>query len=215
MKKRSVFILAAVALGLVLSACEASVPNAEKEVKSFDTGNISVIRVFDNMQNVRIVPSENNEITVTDYKSSKKTYMLEAVEGVLTVKGRKAASVITYNQDLTIAVPGSFSGELYVELDGGSCEIDIDADLSMVKVGVGTGDILVDALSADQMFFTVDTGSISGTLVGNESDYSILARCDVGTCSLSGNVGTVSGKNLNAEVDTGSINLRFINGNSR
>lgn len=52
-------------------------------------------------------------------------------------------------------------------------------------------------------------GSVSGTIAGQRNEYTISVDCDLGDSNLYDQRGTTD-KILNAEVDMGSIDIRFV-----
>lgn len=215
MKTKAVFVAVALVLSLAISGCGISVVSGERTEERFSADGISVIRIYEDAQSVRVVSSESDEISVVYYQSAAKAYSLEAAGGELAIRGETVAPAVRINKGATeIALPSSFAGVLYVETGTGSCDICVDGALSEVQVKVTTGEITVDELCADRISLTTVTGSISGTIKGNEADYSVSAHCAMGNNSLKNREGAVAGKVLNADVTTGSISLRFTSGNS-
>lgn len=74
-----------------------------------------------------------------------------------------------------------------------------------------TGGITLKQLkTGGNISLNTSTGSIHGTIIGNESDYSIISNSTTGHNGLTNSRN--GGKELNANATTGSINISFVQG---
>lgn len=79
-----------------------------------------------------------------------------------------------------------------------------------LKAEIDTGSMTFN-VKADYINVTTDTGSINGKVRGDKKDYQITVRKDTGKSNISNQTVVGATKFLNVEVDTGSINVDFIN----
>lgn len=213
MKRKIRFAAGALALSVCLGGCRGSVVTGERVEKQFRADEVSVIRVFEDVQGVRITSSKSDEISVIYHESDVKVYSVELNDGELVVRGESKKPAARVDKGFTeVVLPASFAGALYVEAGVGSCHISADGAFSEVQVKVATGEISVKKLCADRISLETGAGAVSGTIKGVKADYTVSARCAVGTCNLRNRQGADPGKRLDVDVVTGSVQLRFTEG---
>lgn len=108
----------------------------------------------------------------------------------------------------TLTVNRCVLTELTANNDNGMIKID-EVQSRAVNLKTDNGTISFDRIAADNLFLRVHNGAIGGSIVGVQTDYKIQASTKLGSCNLSD---TVQGdKILTANVDCGSIRIRFVN----
>ncbi len=84
-----------------------------------------------------------------------------------------------------------------------------DVQSRAVNLKTDNGTISFDQIVADNLILRVHNGAIGGSIVGVQTDYKIQASTKLGSCNLTD---TMQGdKILTANVDCGSIRIRFVN----
>lgn len=213
MQKKLVAVSLIFTLLLSFSACGGIVKKEKTESKTkteaFALEDVSVLKVDEDTQTVRIIPSKLDEISVSYPDNGTKEYDVTLKDGTLKIVGKTIRSLIGVYQNLVIAIPEAYVGSLYAEVTTGDCIITADAAFSSVELKVYSGRIATSALNAQNIDLSVSVGTVSGTLLGEETDYSIEAGCKIGTNSLTERTGEKGGKTLSVEVGTGSIELQF------
>lgn len=77
-----------------------------------------------------------------------------------------------------------------------------DCDLS-------AGSLHVGGITCDNIIIDLSAGSANLTVNGTKSDYYISVDKSAGSCNVSGQQGTVSGKVIDIDLSAGSVNVHF------
>lgn len=99
-------------------------------------------------------------------------------------------------------------GEVYCSGDTGLLELTRLA-ARHISLESGTGDVVLDAISAPQIEIDSGVGSVSGAIAGVEADYTIDAEAGTGDCTLRARAGRTD-RRLTVHTGTGDIDLHFI-----
>lgn len=94
-----------------------------------------------------------------------------------------------------------------------------DVDTGSVNCNVTTDKLIVDTdtgsvnfhVTANDINISTDTGSVNGTVNGSKAEYQISVHKDTGKSNLQSQQVENATKFLTIEVDTGSINVNFVN----
>lgn len=133
------------------------------------------------------VETEIGEIDGTDWSAA--DVALSAETGGITLAGGAVNGTLSCRTEIgEIRLSGLTAGAL--------------------EASAETGDVTVDQVSAEKIELETELGSISGTLEGAESDYTIDARTELGDCTLRDRAGR-TGRTLQAVTETGDIDLSF------
>ena len=98
------------------------------------------------------------------------------------------------------------AGNMRIDSDcGGIMMTDVTSNL---KAYCNYGNITLDRFFGENIILENDCGNISGTILGKKEDYTIAAKTDAGENNPENRTGGVY--NLNASVDAGSIDIRFL-----
>ena len=115
--------------------------------------------------------------------------------------------------------------ELTAETKNGSIDLeDIAAETVSAKVGNGSvvlknvacartraevsnGSVALERLQSDDIALTAGNGSVKGTVVGKEENYSVTASCGLGSCNLQSREGGAD--RLEVRVGNGSVEMSF------
>lgn len=139
---------------------------------------------------------------------------------------RNFTSDIEINSDYgDIEISGVKSDNMNIRTDYGDVDIerctsetlkcytdygDIELKDCVCNIDCGTdyGDVEVERISGSSITLSTSCGDIEGTIIGNETDYTINAGTDLGDNNMQNRTG---GKNtLNAKTNLGDISLNFI-----
>lgn len=131
--------------------------------------------------------------------------------GAITVENITTSSGLSVSADmgaLHIANCRSETGELLVYNSMGETTLD-NLVFDYIKAKSDMGDMQLNYIEARKIELDLDMGSVSGTIAGQRNEYTISVDCDLGDSNLYDQRGTTD-KILNAEVDMGSIDIRFV-----
>lgn len=104
-----------------------------------------------------------------------------------------------------ISAKGNFENSVYVKNTTGTIDLDCIAQSMSAQSETGSVKFTTDAKVIE---IAVETGSVKGTVRGNESDYSISVSTNIGSCNLYNKNG--DGQHLlTVESTTGSVKIKF------
>lgn len=145
-------------------------------------------------------------VRAENVKAEKATF--GASTGSVTVRG-----VETLGDAEIKATTGSVEAENIKA--GGHLEINVttgslkcEAEAGTIALKSTTGDVKFAVKNADEIYVKCTTGSIKGTVSGEESEYDISSSTTTGKSNLAERKGT-AGKKLTVTTTTGSINVNF------
>lgn len=101
------------------------------------------------------------------------------------------------------------AGSLSVDSAAGGAEL---ANVTADSVGLefAAGSVTLDRLTVGKSLYAeFSAGSLTGTMVGREEDYSVSVEASAGTSNLA-NADRGTGKSITAEFAAGSLNITFI-----
>lgn len=108
-----------------------------------------------------------------------------------------------------VKIVGGKLGETTVKMSAGSVRLENVAATS-VQAHVSAGDLRFERLDVlSYLDAGVSAGSIKGSLVGKESDFSVDAEVSAGSCNLKTTIRDSATKRLKFDVSAGSINIDF------
>lgn len=96
-----------------------------------------------------------------------------------------------------------------VTVDTDTGAIKVDMEVQHLNLSTDTGAINFEVTNNQTIEVESDTGSIRGTIHGDEAQYSILVDVDTGSCNVKDQIGTGS-QVLEINVDTGSARIDFV-----
>ncbi len=103
-----------------------------------------------------------------------------------------------------INVKGNYETFVYAETTTGSVKVDCTSKKVYVVTTTGSVNFATDA---QLIAIEVKTGSVKGTVRGNQADYAISIIKNTGSCNLQEKDG--NGRWLSVKSDTGSIKINF------
>lgn len=106
-------------------------------------------------------------------------------------------------------VENSSTDQLAIDVSAGSLNLD-NVSANTVHAKVSAGDFRLNRLDVQtSLFADVSAGSVKGSLIGKEDDFSVTVDVSAGSCNLKNAYREVS-KTLNIDVSAGSVDLNFV-----
>lgn len=153
-----------------------------------DTGNVSTQNAVLTASEMRF-RSDTGNVKIGVFTAH--TLLAEADTGNITVSGGNATGTVRLETD---------TGDVTVKGELVAAEIQMDTDTGNCKTKGGV-------LTADAIALETDTGDVSVTLSGKQSDYSIYVNTDTGKSNIGSQAG--GAKTLKIDLETGDIAVYF------
>lgn len=179
--------------------------------------NFNFFNVFKNYKIEVIVPETFNGILFV-HTNTGKIQIDDMNVSKLDVKNNTGSIIINNTVVKTISEIKNNTGSikldklitniLNVENDTGSIKINNVVSQNKISAENDTGSIKIENIVSDDIELKNDTGSIKGTIKGNENEYLINSKSDLGSNNLYNS--KYGEKKLKVKTDTGSINIEFV-----
>lgn len=202
--------------------------NAERTLKNFDVDYTegTNFKVCSPIDNVKISPSEDEQIHIVCYESKYSTYELTEDNGKITLTRndlkRNWWEYISFNLNwndysTVIELPASFNGELAVEAVTQNVEISGFSHISACNISITTGNVQCADLIAESMKITSTTGNINVTdVTASELTFTlttgniVVKNTNTETLSVKATTGDIfldgaEGRDIYARATTGNI----------
>jgi len=153
------------------------------------------------------VDSSNGRVTLDNVSAG--SVDVKASNGSIALTDVSVSSICSaQDNNGSITMDTIKAGSINVKNSNGSIElIDTTAKTDLTAKNSSGRIRLKNAVAGSLIKLTNSNGSISGTIVGKESDFTIIADSDNGSCNLENSVG--GRKILEADSGNGSIKLEF------
>lgn len=147
--------------------------------------------------------SDSGDIEVI--KGNFTTAIYDVDYGDVEISGVTAKTMDIDNDYGDVDIKATKADTITIEDNCGS--IDIEDVSANITAHCDMGDIEIERVSGDKLEFTNNFGDIKGVILGNEFDYSIISRTDLGDNNLKDRSG--GSKTLEAKTDLGDIEIMF------
>ncbi len=224
-------------LGIAIPKLYISSASSLKTQEYTVTENISKIEISADRSDVHIVSADTDKISLSYNTDDINQYDITASNGILYMKNAFSKRdvlkwydyffSIDFNEyDITVSIPkglavdiqaataygeikafGVTGNELSVTTDYGDIEVS-ECGFISAECSTDYGDIEVSRISGGNISLVTDYGDIEGTILGNETDYTIDADTNLGDNNLQSRTGGIN--RLSAKTDCGDISVRFI-----
>lgn len=196
--------------------------------KEFDLNNIENINIKQDVGDVVIKETSNNNIKVIAYGEDDRDIIVDLNDNSLKVDYTKQKKFVFFNfrnfkNDIIIYIPSSYNNEIKIKSDLGNCKIDnlenatldIDCDAGNVeiekiknaKVKCDLGQVEIKEIS-NKCDIDVDSGNVKIEKLFIQEDSKIKA--DLGNVDIN----EINDIYIDANVDLGKLNISSNNRNS-
>lgn len=148
---------------------------------------------------------DSGGISVQDMAFNSITCKVDA--GAIYLDDCSCATVAKLETSVGAIVADLDAEKICVDTDTGS--VMINGTAKQIDADTDTGTITV-YIKAEDIKLSTDTGTIIATVVGNQSDYNIRIEKSTGSANVQNQTVEGSSLSISAEVDTGSISIKFI-----
>ena len=219
MKKIISLVLCLALGGLVLSGCSGG--EAQFEEKSYTPdAQVSAVTIDVQDRDVTVELSDDGQVHIQYFESSKEFYDISVSGGVLTMTGATDKSWIDYiglapsaeYRKIVLQVPDAVLENLTITTTNEDITLPSLSVTGSVSLDSNGGDISFDSLDVGTaLTLNVKNGDVSGTLLGSYDDFAIRTEVKSGDSSLpESKDGGV--KTLNVTANNGDVNVEISNG---
>lgn len=205
--------------GLVLSGCSGG--EAQFEEKSYTPdAQVSAVTIDVQDRDVTVELSDDGQVHIQYFESSKEFYDISVSGGVLTMTGATDKSWTDYiglspsaeYRKIVLQVPDAVLENLTITTTNEDITIPSLSVTGSVSLDCNGGDISFDSLDVGMaLTLNVKNGDVSGTVLGSYDDFAIRAEVKSGDSSLpESKDGGV--KTLNVTANNGDVNVEISNG---
>lgn len=217
MKRNLLVLLLLIAMASALSACDAEdlfVP-MEYTVGMDDVQDVS-IDVRD--RRIEVSPSDDNQIHVYYFESSKEGYVIDIVDGRLSVSGASNKEWMDFigrkpsadNRRISLQIPEIMLDRISLQTTNEDILIREALSAEDISLSSNGGNILFGNLDAGKSItLDVKNGNISGSIIGRWDDFSILCDTKKGDCNLPSHKDGGE-KMLNVKANNGDVVIEFV-----
>ncbi len=219
MKKIISLVLCLALGGLVLSGCSGG--EAQFEEKSYTPdAQVSAVTIDVQDRDVTVELSDDGQVHIQYFESSKEFYDISVSGGVLTMTGATDKSWADYiglapsaeYRKIVLQVPDAVLENLTITTTNEDITLPSLSVTGSVSLDCNGGDISFDSLDVGTaLTLNVKNGDVSGTVLGSYDDFAIRAEVKSGDSSLpESKDGGV--KTLNVTANNGDVNVEISNG---
>lgn len=219
MKKIISLVLCLALGGLVLSGCSGG--EAQFEEKSYTPdAQVSAVTIDVQDRDVTVELSDDGQVHIQYFESSKEFYDISVSGGVLTMTGVTDKSWIDYiglspsaeYRKIVLQVPDAVLENLTITTTNEDITLPSLSVTGSVSLDCNGGDISFDSLDVGTaLTLNVKNGDVSGTVLGSYDDFAIRTEVKSGDSSLpESKDGGV--KTLNVTANNGDVNVEISNG---
>lgn len=219
MKKIISLVLCLALGGLVLSGCSGG--EAQFEEKSYTPdAQVSAVTIDVQDRDVTVELSDDGQVHIQYFESSKEFYDISVSGGVLTMTGTTDKSWTDYiglapsaeYRKIVLQVPDAVLENLTITTTNEDIALPSLSVTGGVSLDCNGGDISFDSLDVGTaLTVNVKNGDVSGTVLGSYDDFAIRAEVKSGDSSLpESKDGGV--KTLNVTANNGDVNVEISNG---
>ena len=219
MKKIISLVLCLALGGLVLSGCSGG--EAQFEEKSYTPdAQVSAVTIDVQDRDVTVELSDDGQVHIQYFESSKEFYDISVSGGVLTMTGATDKSWADYiglapsaeYRKIVLQVPDAVLENLTITTTNEDITLPSLSVTGSVSLDNNGGDISFDSLDVGTaLTLNVKNGDVSGTVLGSYDDFAIRAEVKSGDSSLpESKDGGV--KTLNVTANNGDVNVEISNG---
>lgn len=219
MKKIISLVLCLALGGLVLSGCSGG--EAQFEEKSYTPdAQVSAVTIDVQDRDVTVELSDDGQVHIQYFESSKEFYDISVSGGVLTMTGTTDKSWTDYiglapsaeYRKIVLQVPDAVLENLTITTTNEDITLPSLSVTGSVSLDCNGGDISFDSLDVGTaLTLNVKNGDVSGTVLGSYDDFAIRAEVKSGDSSLpESKDGGV--KTLNVTANNGDVNVEISNG---
>ena len=219
MKKIISLVLCLALGGLVLSGCSGG--EAQFEEKSYTPdAQVSAVTIDVQDRDVTVELSDDGQVHIQYFESSKEFYDISVSGGVLTMTGATDKSWTDYiglspsaeYRKIVLQVPDAMLENLTITTTNEDITLPSLSVTGSVSLDCNGGDISFDSLDVGTaLTLNVKNGDVSGTVLGSYDDFAIRAEVKSGDSSLpESKDGGV--KTLNVTANNCDVNVEISNG---
>lgn len=219
MKKIISLVLCLALGGLVLSGCSGG--EAQFEEKSYTPdAQVSAVTIDVQDRDVTVELSDEGQVHIQYFESSKEFYDISVSGGVLTMTGTTDKSWTDYiglapsaeYRKIVLQVPDAVLENLTITTTNEDMTLPSLSVTGSVSLDCNGGDISFDSLDVGTaLTLNVKNGDVSGTVLGSYDDFAIRSEVKSGDSSLpESKDGGV--KTLNVTANNGDVNVEISNG---
>lgn len=219
MKKIISLVLCLALGGLVLSGCSGG--EAQFEEKSYTPdAQVSAVTIDVQDRDVTVELSDDGQVHIQYFESSKEFYDISVSGGELTMTGATDKSWADYiglapsaeYRKIVLQVPDAVLENLTITTTNEGIALPSLSVTGSVSLDCNGGDISFDSLDVGTaLTLNVKNGDVSGAVLGSYDDFAIRAEVKSGDSSLpeSKDSGV---KTLNVTANNGDVNVEISNG---
>lgn len=219
MKKIISLVLCLALGGLVLSGCSGG--EAQFEEKSYTPdAQVSAVTIDVQDRDVTVELSDDGQVHIQYFESSKEFYDISVSGGVLTMTGATDKSWADYiglapsaeYRKIVLQVPDAVLENLTITTTNEDMTLPSLSVTGSISLDCNGGDISFDSLDVGTaLTLNVKNGDVSGTVLGSCDDFAIRTEVKSGDSSLpESKDGGV--KTLNVTANNGDVNVEISNG---
>ncbi len=183
---------------------------AENDVLSVDVNSINDgLRIIQrNLQKVGVVDGGEITVEIPESNGTLNSLAVDLSAGKIVVENMQT-STTDINLDAGEVIMNSCGGNvLGAEVNAGSLNVS-ECQYASVDMNVDAGNIDVKRLVANIVDADVDAGDLTINMLGDESEYGLVGKVDIGERNFANKPAQASGKLVDLSVDVGNINLTF------
>lgn len=154
-----------------------------------------------------IIETDNGKIEIDNCNFG--TLSVESDNGAIEIENVEAQSITSDIDNGAIYMNNVVTdGILNNKTNNGKIEL-VNCIAQKISGETDNGQIVLNRVTANDYKFTINNGSISGSIVGVKSEYNISVDKDHGKSNLSNASGSTN-KMLDLTIDNGNINITFV-----
>lgn len=218
--KKIILIFVYIIFGVVLlTGCSGdNEPFTEKNYTTEIT-QIKEININVRDRKIDVSLSEDDKIHINYFENNKEYYDISVSDkNVLTMTEKNDKEWTDYigsklsseNRKISLLIPNALLNTLILSTTNEDISVSDLTVLEKICISANGGDIIFGGLEVgNTLDLNVKNGDISGSVVGNYDDYSILSEIKKGESNLPENKGSGE-KMLNVSSNNGNVNINFL-----
>ncbi len=152
--------------------------------------------------------TSNNTIEIKNCKSSEIEFKTSNGKIILyNINTTRSLEATTSNAKIT--VERIICPEIKLKSSNSNIELDYITATKIIDATTSSGEITINRIIGNAVKLKSSNGGIKGTIIGEESEYSIDNDTSNSSCTPSNREGSTD-KTLNADTSNGKINIRFV-----